>query len=1099
MRIFLSAVSAQFQECREALASDLRAIGCEVRVQEDLQQGPRTLIERLEEYVAQCDRVIALVGDAFGAEATGDAVPAAGPPRSYTQWEYAFATGERLAGASAEPQDLYVYLASDVFLASNPVEQTGEAGRRQANFVRSIKDSGKHWTAFDNLDQLCRRVLRDGWQMDQRPTPPEDEPPELIALRKALAARPDAMPPLDAESLQAILRHQPGTLDTYRVARVAEWSQERYALDGQFTRLTLLLDQGPDAQGARWQPQARPFQDLRNVLAEVREPALVLLGPPGCGKSTLLRRLELDISVDALRSASAGAPVSVFLPLNRYRPARPGEALPAPEEWLAREWAGRYPRLPAFTDLLRTGRLVLLLDAVNEMPHAGDADYRDRIALWRNFLADLAHRGPGTRAVFSCRSLDYSAPLSAPELPVPHVRIEQLADEQVAEFLALHSPEQGPSLWRQLRGTPQLDLFRSPFYLKLLLAQADGGAPPAGHAALFTGFLRQALAREIENGNRLFLLDPILQRRDREQILRREWRGPYDLPARGRLVPALCDLAFGLQQRRGAGEVSRVRAREEEALALVGGGEHADDLLHAGVDLQALERQWDDVFFTHQLQQEYFAARAVAWPASHSHTSGASPRPELVRTAWRSADMSPSLDAVLGTLADSDPLPQAPATGWEETFLLAAAMARDADSFLAAVADANLPLAGRCAARPEVSVSEPLRQRLQQALVERSRDPAADLRARIAAARALGELGDPRFERRRGPDGEYLVPPLVAIEGGVNRIGSDEGVQQDEAPAHPVTLAPFAMGQFPVTNAEWRLFQESGGYEDERWWDTAAARAWRRGEGTAEGPKQRARELRQQWQANPGQISRLRDAGQITSVDAELSESLVRMSDATFEEVIETWYPAGRQTQPEQGVDPAFNHPAQPVVGVCWYEARAYCAWLSAQSGQTYRLPTEVEWEAAARGRPARASWFAWLWARGAGRSYAWPGDFDPARCNVFETHVRGTTPPGVFPGGDTPEGLVDMTGNVWEWTTSAHRPYPHRPDDGREDPEVADVRRVVRGGSWNYTRDIARSAYRLKSHPDFRSNDLGFRVVCGPPFPESLITVPDFQRPARA
>ena len=235
-------------------------------------------------------------------------------------------------------------------------------------------------------------------------------------------------------------------------------------------------------------------------------------------------------------------------------------------------------------------------------------------------------------------------------------------------------------------------------------------------------------------------------------------------------------------------------------------------------------------------------------------------------------------------------------------------------------------------------ISPPLRQRLQQALIARSRDPAADLRARIAAARALGELGDPRFERRRGPDADYLLPPVVAIEGGVYRIGSDEGLQQDEAPAHPVTLAPFAIGQFPVTNAEWRLFLESGGYEDERWWDTAAARAWRRGEGTAEGPKQELRDFRRQLLANPSRISELHGAGSITSVQAENWENLARRSDADFEAVLETWYPAGRQTRPERWDDPAFNHLAQPVVGVCWYEARAYCAWLSAQQRATLPL-----------------------------------------------------------------------------------------------------------------------------------------------------------------
>src|SRR5262245_46401698 len=372
MRIFLSAVSAQFKACRDELASDLRAIRCEVRAQEDFQQGPRTLIEKLEEYVASCDRVIALVGDAYGYEASGDRVPATDPPRSYTHWEYFFATGERLNEPKAAPKDLYVYFASERFLHAHPVQQGDEEARRQASFAAAIKKSGKDRGSFDGVDQLCRLVMRDGWQMHDRPSLPADEPepPALAALREALTTGVPTVPGLDPEALQTILRHQPHTLGAYRVARVAEWSQPRHALDQRFTRLTLLLDQGPDAQGTRWQAQSRSFQDLRKVLAEVSEPAIVVLGPPGCGKSTPPRRLALALAVAGLRPASGQTPLSVFLPLNRYRPFRPGEAVPSPEEWLAQEWQRRYPGLPELPALLRSERVLLLLDAVNEMPHA---------------------------------------------------------------------------------------------------------------------------------------------------------------------------------------------------------------------------------------------------------------------------------------------------------------------------------------------------------------------------------------------------------------------------------------------------------------------------------------------------------------------------------------------------------------------------------------------------------------------------------------------------------------------------------------------------------------------------------------------------------
>jgi formylglycine-generating enzyme required for sulfatase activity len=219
------------------------------------------------------------------------------------------------------------------------------------------------------------------------------------------------------------------------------------------------------------------------------------------------------------------------------------------------------------------------------------------------------------------------------------------------------------------------------------------------------------------------------------------------------------------------------------------------------------------------------------------------------------------------------------------------------------------------------------------------------------------------------------------------------------------------------------------------------------------------------FQDNPDWIGKTLAEARITSKQAENYESYRTMTNAEFEAQLDSWYPPGRQTRPVFWDDPAYNHPAQPVVGITWHEARAYCAWLSGQSRQAFRLPTEAEWEAAARGRE--------------GRRYPWGPGFDPARCNTFETHVRATTPVGVFPGGDSPEGVADLVGNVWEWTGSIYSPYPYRAGDGREDPQDAKARRVLRGGSWYDGRDSARSAYRGDDIPDSRYNDLGLRLVC--------------------
>jgi tetratricopeptide (TPR) repeat protein len=176
MKIFLSAVSGQFKACRDALRSDLSAVSAEVVVQEDFQQHGASLLEKLERYIASCDRFIALVGDVYGFEPEEAARPAAQPRRSYTQWEYFFAVGERLDGSRQPPKDIFLYFASQEFLAMHAVSQASDAAQLQQEFIKELHRSGKDWNRFGLLDELRALVLRDGFRLQARAPQPRNLP-----------------------------------------------------------------------------------------------------------------------------------------------------------------------------------------------------------------------------------------------------------------------------------------------------------------------------------------------------------------------------------------------------------------------------------------------------------------------------------------------------------------------------------------------------------------------------------------------------------------------------------------------------------------------------------------------------------------------------------------------------------------------------------------------------------------------------------------------------------------------------------------------------------------------------------------------------------
>src|SRR5258706_7004972 len=174
---------------------------------------------------------------------------------------------------------------------------------------------------------------------------------------------------------------------------------------------------------------------------------------------------------------------------------------------------------------------------------------------------------------------------------------------------------------------------------------------------------------------------------------------------------------------------------------------------------------------------------------------------------------------------------------------------------------------------------------------------------------------------------------------------------------------------------------------------------------------------------------------------------------------------AVRQPPPSMDVDWALQAhlPLRPVVCVTWQDARAYCMWLSRRSGQTWRLPSEAEWEKAARGNQAMI--------------FPWGDTWDATRANTDEQEPHTVVPIGRYPQGAGSYGIQEMAGNIWEWCHSLAQPYPYDARDGREDV-AALGRRVLRGGSWAEPLACVRTSFRYDDEPDFPVAHAGFRLL---------------------
>lgn len=678
--------------------------------------------------------------------------------------------------------------------------------------------------------------------------------------------------------------------------RYGHWAWQFVALAGVLTPRTLPpgwadIPQGFTALevrvlGPQRQVRRVPLDDITQAI-EAQE-TLVLLGPPGSGKTTTLERLMLDATHRRLTEGKG--PLPLLLPLTEYN-----RAYSSPYAFLAAKWEQNIGTAN-LKQRLQQGQLFLLCDGLNEMPSQDGRDYRARVGEWRQFVRTW----PGNRMVFTCRSQDDSDLLE-----LPQVEIQPLDDRRIQDFLQRYLVQDlATQAWLRLNNTPLLALVRNPYYLTMLaFVIAQHNQWPANRARLFDGFVESLLRRE-------------------------QQRNPTDWPDANALAQALADLAESMQP---LGKGARLPRRDTLARL----GPQSETVLRIALAATLLDTESTESidgkekqirFYHHQLQ-DYWSARALL----NRFQAG-----EDLSQRWRQPMLTREMPNP-GWLGDNEPLPLPPATGWEEPTLLAAGLAPQPAAFIETVRAANPVLAAPCLT--EIGISDDPAQvtALQQDLLGAIQNRRVHLRARIAAGEALGRLGDPRFQAVQVNGQRILLPPLIHIPGGSFVMGSGFWEVQwlfwqgffwakDERPRCRVELPGFFIGQYPVTNAEFACFIAAGGYQEERWWTTAQARCWLRGELSEEAIES----FLKFWRFYKASPARLRQRSWSPKVVASWEE-LVEMDEAKVRQRAVQVYAERPRDQPASWDDEQFNNPSQPVVGVTWYEAQAYCRWLDAQ------------------------------------------------------------------------------------------------------------------------------------------------------------------------
>jgi formylglycine-generating enzyme required for sulfatase activity len=795
--------------------------------------------------------------------------------------------------------------------------------------------------------------------------------------------------------------------------------------------------------------------DLLEVV-HTADSELLILGDPGSGKSTSMAVLAVDAARD--RIASQLAPMPIWVSLSSVASPQSTEdiglilsGVPEVEFAVAR---GGVPSGERLTSLIRreilSGHAFVILDGLDEVKEYALNDVRSAIS-------GLLELNNSTKIVATCRTFDYRRTSPNRRLPIrreveilPYREKERLtyidqwysAATRVGRFTPHQAAELQGALRKELSNPDIAELAGSPLLLALLtLIHSEEAKLPDTRAVVCERAvtymladsakwrMREANASTVASAPVLSLAIEVAheihvrEETDVEQSLVGITRSEIELCAE-----KICSSIRAADEGRKAPSPTDLVAR------LLGG--------HGLV----VERSFDAYGFVHRSFQEFLAGQ---YYSAGAHQTAALSKGSS--SHWR--EPFRLMASYTGHAGENIYYILALIEGLCFGALSSPASKELSGEMLAEIGRRRLALRqfDEVLREPSSGDGGGLWARVRDELASHVEDFALSLEIRERSASAVSQLGDHRF-----PSGNlWRAPQLIKLETSAFKVPA--GISSNPA-VRPTALrratvpapASYSIGRYPVTNAEFRQFIEADGYANARYWPGSFAEGWVSGD--------------------PAVLAILQEHWLTTVHEHHAKE--IRDGEINERDLVEE----GRRRiaprrEPFYWTDRRFNSMNQPVVGLNYWECVAYCMWLTDElrdrglmaSGAGVRIPTESEWEWAARGAPDS-------------RTYPWGEQWSDELAHVSTNLLKLRRPSavGIYPPGWS-GGPSDMAGNVWEWTSSIFLPLEPMYDSQRGADTLQE--RVVRGSSWYNTADYARCSARGNDRSYNLFYDVGFRI----------------------